>query len=91
MKWFLFTILDSNTGLSDCRRRFAEVIHPSLLYLLAVVEDDGTVGPAVVIHQTQIWEKSNSNRLKTPLITHSKAIAVNLENHRFNFILAAAQ
>lgn len=69
---------------------FAQEIRPSLRYLLAVVEDDGAVRPAVVIHQTQVREKSNSDRLKTPLITHSEAIAVNLENHRFNFTSAAA-
>lgn len=58
------------------------------LYVLAVVEDDGAVRPAVVIHQTQVGEKPDSNRLKTPLITHSEPVAVNLENHRLNFILA---
>lgn len=86
IKWSFLIILDSNPGLTDCRHSFAEIILSSLLYVLAVVEDDGTIWPAVVIHQTQIWEKSNSNRLKTPLITHSEAVAVNLENHRFNFI-----
>lgn len=59
-------------------------------YVLAVVEDDGAVRPAVVIHQTQVWEKSDSDRLQTPLIAHGEAIAVDLENHRLNFTSAAA-
>lgn len=54
-----------------------------------MVEDDGAVGPAFVIHQTQIWEESDSDRLETPLITHSEAIAVNLEDHGLNVTAAA--
>lgn len=46
--------------------------------VLAMVEDDGAVWPAVMIHKTQIWEESNSNRLKTPLVAHSETITVNL-------------
>lgn len=55
-----------------------------LLYLLAVVEDDSAVWPTVMIHQTQIWENTNSHSLKTPLITHSEAIAVNLEEREIS-------
>lgn len=61
-----------------------------MLYVLAVVEDNGAVWPAVVIHQTQIGEKPDSNRLKTPLIAHSEPVAINLENHRLHLILAGA-
>lgn len=46
--------------------------------LLAVVEDDSAVWPAVMIHQTQVWKKTHSHRLKTPLVAHSEAVAVNL-------------
>lgn len=54
------------------------------MYLLAVVEDDSAVWPTVVIHQTQIWENTNSHSLKTPLIAHIEAIAVNLEERELS-------
>lgn len=48
--------------------------------LLAVVEDHGAVWPAVVVNQAQIWEKADSDRLKTPLVAHREAVAVDLEH-----------
>lgn len=89
----MFIIINTGLNLADCTHslagiNIAEHARSFLLYVLAVVEDDGAVGPAVMIHQTQIREKSDPNRLKAPLVTHSEAVAVNLENHRLNFILA---
>lgn len=46
--------------------------------VLAMVENDRTVWPAVMIHKTQIWEESNPNRLKTPLVAHSETVTINL-------------
>lgn len=43
-----------------------------------MVEDDSTVWPAVMIHKTQIGEESYSNCLKTPLVTYSETIAIDL-------------
>lgn len=43
-----------------------------------MVENYSAVWPAVVIHQTQIWEKANSYCLKASLVTHSEAVAVDL-------------
>lgn len=43
-----------------------------------MVEDDSAVWPAVMIHKTQIREESYSNCLKTPLVTYSETIAIDL-------------
>lgn len=43
-----------------------------------MVENNSAIWPAVVIHQTQIWEKADSYCLKTPLVAHSEAVAVDL-------------
>lgn len=49
-----------------------------MFYLLAVVEDHSAVWPTVMIHETQIWEKPDSDCLKAPLVAHSETITVNL-------------
>lgn len=43
-----------------------------------MVEDHSAVGPAVMIHKTQIREESNSDCLKAPLVTNSETIAIDL-------------
>jgi hypothetical protein len=55
-------------------------LYLSLLgYILAMVQDDSTVGPAVVVDQTQVREQTHSHRLQTPLVTQSKAITLDLQ------------
>lgn len=49
-----------------------------LLHLLAVIQDYSAIWPTVVIHKAQVREKANSYCLKTPLVTHCEAIAVDL-------------
>lgn len=44
-----------------------------------MVEDYGAVGPAVMVHKTQVGEKTNSYCLETPLVTHTEAVTVDLE------------
>lgn len=66
-----------------CHRSFFSVVVYVLSlfsYLLAMVEDDGAVWPAVVVNQAQIWEKTNSHRLKTPLVAHREAVTIDLEH-----------
>lgn len=43
-----------------------------------MVEDHGAVWPTVMIHETQIWEKPDSDCLKAPLVAHSETVTVNL-------------
>lgn len=49
-----------------------------ICHSLAVVQNDGAVGPAVMIHQTEVWKETDPHGLKTSLITQRKAITVNL-------------
>lgn len=44
-----------------------------------MVEDDGAVGPAVVVHQTQVGKESDTDGLQTPLITHGESITFDLQ------------
>lgn len=44
-----------------------------------MVEDDSTVGPAVMVDQTQVREQTYSHCLQTPLVTQSKTITVDLQ------------
>ena len=44
-----------------------------------MVEDDSTVGPAVMVDQTQVREQTYSHCLLTPLVTQSKTITVDLQ------------
>lgn len=44
-----------------------------------MVEDDSTVGPAVMVDQTQVREQTHSHCLQTPLVTQSKTITVDLQ------------
>lgn len=48
-------------------------------YILAMVQDDSTVGPAVMVDQTQVREQTYSHCLQTPLVTQSKTITVDLQ------------
>ena len=47
-------------------------------YVLAVVENHGAVGPAVVVHQTQVGEQAHPDRLQPLLVAHCEAVAVDL-------------
>lgn len=53
--------------------------------LLAVVENDGAVGPAVMIDQTEVGKETHAHCLKTPLITQREAIAVDLRTTQTSF------
>ncbi len=55
---------------------------PVFLHLLAVVEYDGAVGPAVVIDQTQVWEQTDADGLQPSLIAHHKPVTVDLTHMR---------
>lgn len=48
-------------------------------YLLAVVEDDGAVGPAVVVDQAQVGEKTHTNSLQASLVTQCESITLDLQ------------
>lgn len=48
------------------------------VYLLAVVKDDGAVGPAVVIDHAEAREDAHAHRLQTPLVTQGEPIAAYL-------------
>ncbi len=52
----------------------------TLLHLLAVVEYDGAVGPAVVVDQTQVWEQTHADGLQPSLIAHHKPVTVDLRH-----------
>ena len=58
-------------------------------YVLAVVENHGAVGPAVVVHQTQVGEQAHPDRLQPLLVAHCEAIAVDLggKGQRYVIIL----
>ena len=43
-----------------------------------MVEDDGAVGPTVVVDQTQVGEKTHTNGLQASLVTQCEAIALDL-------------
>lgn len=45
---------------------------------LAVVEDDGAVGPAVVVDQTQVGKQADAHRMQTSLIAHHEPVTVDL-------------
>lgn len=51
-------------------------------YLLAVVEDDGAVGPTVMVDQAQVGEKTHTNSLQASLVTHCESITLNLQRGR---------
>lgn len=46
--------------------------------LLAVVENDGAVGPAVVVDQTQVGKQADANSMQTSLIAHHEPVTVDL-------------
>lgn len=48
-------------------------------YLLAVVEDDGAVGPAVMVDQAQVGKKTHTHSLQASLVTQSEAITLDLQ------------
>ena len=48
-------------------------------YSLAVVEDDGAVGPAVVVDQAEVGEDAHPYGCQPPLVTDRETIAVYLE------------
>lgn len=48
------------------------------LHLLAVVEDNCAVWPAVMIDQTEVGKETNTHRLQAFIITYHEAIAVDL-------------
>lgn len=48
------------------------------LHLLAIVEDDSAVWPAVMIDQTKVGEETNTHRLQAFMITYHEAVAVDL-------------
>ena len=55
-----------------------EDIHVRLADILAVVEDDGAVRPAVVVDHTQVGEEADAHSLKTPLVTQGEGVALDL-------------
>lgn len=48
------------------------------IHSLAIVEDDGTVGPAVMVGLAEVGEDSHTNSLQSSLVTEGKAVAVDL-------------
>lgn len=48
------------------------------IHSLAIVEDDGTVGPAVVVGLAEVGEDSHTNSLQSSLVTEGKAVAADL-------------
>lgn len=48
------------------------------LHSLAIVEDDSTVGPAIVVGLAEVGEDSHTNSLQSSLVTEGKGIAVDL-------------
>lgn len=48
------------------------------MHSLAVVEDDSTVGPAVMVGLAEVGEDSHTNSLQSSLVTEGKGIAVDL-------------
>lgn len=53
-----------------------------LRHVLAVVEDDGAVGPAVMVDQTQVGEQTHTHSLQASLITQSESITLDLKAQR---------
>lgn len=47
-----------------------------------MVEDDGAVGPAVMVDQTQIGEKTHTNSLQASLVTEGESITLDLQRQR---------
>jgi len=50
--------------------------------VLAVVEDDGAVRPAVVVDQAQVGEEAHADRLETPLVAQGESVAVDLQGEQ---------
>lgn len=48
------------------------------MHLLAVVEDNCAVWPAVMVDQTEVREETNTHRLQAFMITYHEAIAIDL-------------
>lgn len=48
------------------------------IHSLAIVEDDGTIGPAVMVGLAEVGEDSHTNSLQSSLVTERKAVAVDL-------------
>lgn len=48
-------------------------------YILAMVEADCAVGPAVMVDQTQVGEQTHTNSLQASLITQSESITLDLQ------------
>lgn len=75
-------------GLSQVARQCHKVSpsssHPPKLktYSLAIVKDDGAVGPTVVVHQAQVGEDAHTYCLQASLITERETIAVNLSREK---------
>lgn len=44
-----------------------------------MVEDDGAVGPAVVVDQTQVGEDPHADGLQAPLVAQREAVAPDLQ------------
>lgn len=51
-------------------------------YLLAVVEDDSAVGPAVVVDQREVGEESHPHSLQASLIAQCEGITLDLHKHK---------
>lgn len=47
-----------------------------------MVEGGGAVGPAVVVDEAQIGEKSQTDRLQTSLVRKRQSVGFNLQRHR---------
>lgn len=46
-----------------------------------MVEDDSAVGPAVMVDQAQVGEKTHANSLQASLITQCEGITLDLQRH----------
>lgn len=52
---------------------------------LAIVEDDGAVGPAVMVGLAEVGEDAHTNSLQSSLVTEGKAVAADLvPKHRWD-------
>lgn len=43
-----------------------------------MIEDDGTIRPAVMVNKAEVWKEADADCLEPTLVTQSKGIALNL-------------
>lgn len=48
-------------------------------YILAMVEDDGAVGPTIMVDQTQVGKKTYTHGLQPSLVTQCEAVTLDLQ------------